>query len=484
MKLSIFWRLTIGFLAIIAVVTAVNLFALYQIREITESSTELVSKRYPAIESGKWLIANLYAQERSEKKYLAVRDDVFLKNFDEEAKEFRRTLTALQDQQSSSEAKNLLKEAEGFHDEYRILFQSEVRLQTAQGRSSRADYTGRRNAFVDRTTESLQAFVNFHQGMVNALVGDSRRRSEQAAAITKQLVVVAILLGLGLAALATYSILVPLRRLQEHIREIGFGNFRTPVEVEAPSDLRELVESVRSMAKKLQELDHLKAGFVSHMTNELRSPLTALHAGTQLLLEEIPGPVTQDQRETLHLMTESSRQLIDMISILLDLSKMEAGMLEYRMAATDLKRVVDTSVNKIRLLADRERIRIIIEAPKGPALVPADDARIQQVLDSLLSNAIKFSREGATIQIRLEPDFKSGVMRTSVTDTGGGISTDSLPHIFERFYRGSTQTRRSFIGSGIGLTLAKMVVEAHGGKIWAESELGKGTTMNFILPMA
>ncbi len=482
MRLSIFWRLTIGFLAIILVVTAVTLFALYQIRQITESTTELVSKHYPAIESAKWLMTNLYAQEQSEKRYLAVHDDVFVKNFDHEAKEFRRMLTSLQDQQTSAEARNLLKEAEGFHDEYRILFHSEVRLPTPQGRTARPDHASRRNAF-DRAADSLQVFIDFHQKMVNALVNDSRRRSEQAESVTKQLVVVAILLGLGLAALATYSILVPLRRLQEHIREIGSGNFRTSVEVAAPSDLHELVESVRVMGKKLQELDELKAGFVSHITNELRSPLTAIHAGTQLLLEEIHGPVTQDQRETLRLMTEHSRQVIDMISTLLDLSKMEAGMVEYRVVSTDLKRIVDMSVNKVRLLAERERIRIMIDAPKGPALAPADDTRIEQVLDSLLSNAIKFSRDGATVQIKLEPDSKAGVMRISVADTGPGIPSNSLPHIFERFYQGSTQTRNSVAGNGIGLTLAKMVVEAHGGKIWAESELGKGTTMNFILPL-
>ena len=482
MQLSIFWRLTIGFLVIIAVVTAVNVFALNQIKQITESSAELVLQHYPAIESAKWLMTNLYAQERSEKKYFAIHDEVFLKNFNDEAKEFRRVLTTLQDQQFSAEARNLLKEAEGFHDEYRILFQSEVRLQASQN-PPRTDYVNRRNAVVDRAAESLQAFVDYHQDMVNTLVGDSRRRAEQAQVNTKQLAMVAILLGLGLAALATYSILIPLRRLQGHIREIGAGNFRTSVEVPAPSDLRELVESVRLMAKRLQELDDLKAEFLSHMTHELRSPLTAIHAGTQLMLEEIPGSVTLDQRETLHLMAESSRQLIDMVSILLDLSKIEAGMMEYRMAATDLKRIVEASINKIRLRAERERVRIMIEAPRGPAFIPADDTRIQQVLDSILSNALKFSGEGATVQIKLEPDPRAGVMRISLSDTGHGIPAESLPHIFERFYQGSMQRRGSVAGSGIGLTLAKMIIEAHGGKIWAESELGKGTTMNVVLPL-
>jgi two-component system sensor histidine kinase GlrK len=297
-------------------------------------------------------------------------------------------------------------------------------------------------------------------------------------------VIIVLVIGLILAGLSTYSILAPLRRLQDHIREIGLGNFKTTVNVSAPSDLHELVDSVGVMATKLQELDDLKAEFVSHITHELRSPLTAIHAGTQLLMEEIPGPVNEAQRETLELMVESSRQLIDMISSLLDLSKIDAGMMEYRIVSTDLKRVIDTAVNKIRLLADRERIRIVIEAPRGPIFAPVDEIRMQQVLDNLLSNALKFSREGGSIYLRVEPDPKEKALRISVADTGRGIAPESLQHVFERFYQGAVRARGGAPGTGIGLALVKRVVEAHGGRIWVDSELGKGTTMTFLLPLS
>ena len=484
MRVSIFWRLTIGFLTIIALVTAVNLFALHQIRQITELSTRLVADHYPAIESAKWLIDRLYAQVRSEKKYLAVRDEVFRAHFDDDAREFRHTLAALKGQESSAEAQNALKDVENLHDEYRILFHSETRFQPTQGLKVSKGYEPRRDRIVNGVTKALESFIDFHEATINTVLNDARRRSEQAGVVTKQLVIIALCLGLLLAALATYSILSPLRRLQEHIRQIGQGNFKTDVHVQAPSDLADLVESVGSMAKRLQELDDLKAEFVSHITHELRSPLTAIHAGTQLLLEEIPGPVSQPQRETLQLMVESSRQLIDMISSLLDLSKIDAGMMEYRIASTDIKRVVETAINKIKLLADREHIRIVVEAPRGPLFVKVDDNRIQQVLDNLLSNALKFSREGASIHVKLEPDYKARTLRISVSDTGRGIAPEALPRIFERFYQGASRARTGVSGTGIGLALAKRVVEAHGGKIWAESELGKGTTMTFVLPLS
>lgn len=484
MRLSIFWRLTIGFLAIIVLVSGVNLFALHQIRQITEFSNALVSTHYPAIDTAKWLLDTLYAQVRNEKKYLAVRDDVFLRHFDHDARDFQHTLEALLEQESSPEGQGALKEIETLHDDYRILFHTEARLEPVRTKKMTKEYESQRDAIVASMTKHLESFADLHEASISTVVNDARRRSEQAGVVTKQLVIIALCLGLLLASLATYSILSPLRRLQEHIRQIGLGNFKTAVNVSAPSDLRELVESVGAMAKKLQELDDLKAEFVSHITHELRSPLTAIHAGTQLLLEEIPGPVNEPQRETLELMVESSRQLIDMISSLLDLSKIDAGMMEYRIVSSDMKRLLDTAVNKIRLLADRERIRIVIESPRGPLFVPLDETRMQQVLDNLLSNALKFSREGGSIYLRLEPDQKEKVLRISVTDTGRGIAPESVQHIFERFYQGAVRARGGAPGTGIGLALVKRVVEAHGGRIWAESELGKGTTMTFVLPLS
>jgi two-component system sensor histidine kinase GlrK len=220
------------------------------------------------------------------------------------------------------------------------------------------------------------------------------------------------------------------------------------------------------------------------MTHELRSPMTAIHAGTQLLLEQIPGPISDNQRSTLQIMEESSREVINMISGLLDLAKFESGMMEYHPTSVDLMGNVHAAIQKVQLLAEREQIRIIVNAPSEPVRVHVDENRIQQVLDNLLSNALKFSPEGALVCLKLEPDVQKKILQISVSDTGRGIAPELLPHIFENFYGGSTSTPTKVPGSGIGLALAKKVVEGHGGRIWAESELGKGTTMRFILPLA
>jgi two-component system sensor histidine kinase GlrK len=212
--------------------------------------------------------------------------------------------------------------------------------------------------------------------------------------------------------------------------------------------------------------------------------MASIQEGTHLLLDEIPGPLTQDQRTTLRIMSDSSRRLMSLISTILDLSKMEAGMLEYRFAPTDLRRVADVSVSKIRLLADAKHVQLLVEAPRERYWVRADAARIEQVLDNLLSNALKFSPQGAVVKLNMTASLEDGLLFVSVSDTGPGIPAEETPHIFDRFYQGRTKSRHVSPGSGLGLALAKRVVEAHGGRIWVESEVEKGTAVRFFLRLA
>ena len=481
MRLSIFWRLVLTYLVIIGVMAAVNVYALLQIRTLTELSTEVVSHHYPEIESAKRLLTSFYDQIQSQKKYLAVPAATFLEHFDEETKEFQHALQVLQTRESSDQGIRLLKEVERLQQEHISLFHTQLAGPAAEPQESAAGYEGRRNALADRMSSALQNYIGLHEARITVGVNESRASSVQAEAVTQQLVLVALLFGLGLAAIASYNILRPLRRLQATIQEIGQGNFRASLDVPAPRELRELGETVHWMGKKLQQLDDIKSEFLAHVSHELRTPMASIQEGTHLLLDEIPGPLTQDQRTTLRIMSDSSRRLMSLISTILDLSKMEAGMMEYRFAPTDLKRIAEVSVNKIRLLADAKHVQLLVEAPKERHWVKADAARIEQVLDNLLSNALKFSPEGAVVKLNMTVGLEDGLLFVSVSDAGQGIPAEEVPHIFDRFYQGRTKTKHASVGSGLGLALAKKVVEAHGGRIWVESEVGKGTTVRFIL---
>lgn len=480
-RLSIFWRLVLTCLVIIAVMAGVNLYALFQLRQLTALSTEMASYHYPAVEAAKRLQGSLFAQLNSEKKYIATKDKTFLTNFNEEVEEFQRNLQHLRSQEMAPQGIALLQETGQLLQERLVLFHDEFEQSNEKAGSHGVGYENRRDALTDKISATIQSYIDVHEARVSVGVSESRASAAQAEAVTEQLVLVALVFGLGLAAIASYSILRPLRQLQGHIKLIGQGRFGTPLEITAPAELRDLVDTVNWMGGKLQELDDMKSEFLAHVSHELRTPMASIQEGTHLLLDEIPGPLVQEQRTTLRIMADSSRRLIHLISTILDLSKMEAGMMEYRIVPIDLNRVADISVNKVRLLADSKRLQLISEQPKERVWVKADALRIEQVLDNLLSNALKFSPEGGIVKLQMAPDPKSGVLEIAVSDAGPGIASDDLPHIFERFYQGRNKAKNSSAGSGLGLALAKKVVEAHGGRIWIESETGKGTTVRFIL---
>lgn len=481
MRLSIFWRIVLTSVLIIGMMAGVNLYALFQLRQLSALSTTLASQHYPAIEIAKRVLATAYAQLNSEKKYLAVGDPTFLKHFDEEAEEFHRGLGSLLQQDTSQEGRQLLEKTKLLQQDRLALFRTELEQLASLPAVLTPEYESRRNGVIDQITATLDQYIAFHDAAISVGVSRARESSAQAEAVTEQLVFLALLFGIVLAGIASYTILRPLRRLQTHIKQIGQGNFRSSLNIRAPSELRELVDTVNWMATKLQELDDMKGEFLAHVSHELRTPMASIQEGTHLLLDEIPGPLSEEQRSTLRIMADSSRRLITLISTILDLSKMDAGMMEYRIIPTDLKRVADLSINKIRLLADAKHVQLVVEAPAQRVWVKADAIRIEQVLDNLLSNALKFSPEGGIVKIQMKPDQKSGILDVSVSDMGPGIPADELPHIFERFYQGSNKSKYSTAGSGLGLALAKKVVEAHGGRIWIESELRKGTTVRFIL---
>ncbi|THJ17563.1 MAG: HAMP domain-containing protein [Nitrospira sp. CG24B] len=483
MQLSIFWRLVITSLIIITVMGGVNIYALFQLRQLTAMSTQMASYHYPAAESAKRLLGSLYAQLNSEKKYLATRDRAFLTNLTEEVDEFERNLQLLRGRESSSQGVTLLQKTHELLQERLKLFQDEFETTKRKIRQITPEYEHRRDGLMDRMSASIQSYIDLHEARVSVGVTESRASAAQAEAVTEQLVLVALVFGVGLAGIASYTILRPLRQLQGHIKQIGQGNLGASLQINAPAELRELVDSVNWMGRKLQEIDDMKTEFLAHVSHELRTPMASIQEGTHLLLDEIPGPLVQEQRTTLRIMADSSRRLIHLISTILDLSKMEAGMMEYHIVPVDFQRIGEVSINKVRLLADSKHVQLVLENIGERSWVKADASRLEQVLDNLLSNALKFSPEGGVVKVQVKPDLQAGVLEVTVSDTGPGIAPEDLPHIFERFYQGRTKGKHT-AGSGLGLALVKRVVEAHGGRIWIESEKGKGVTVRFILRLA
>jgi two-component system sensor histidine kinase GlrK len=481
-RLSIFWRLALGYVTILALVIGVNLYILNQFRALTNLGAELATHHFPAVETAKRLITSLYAQLKSDKQYLVLRDTTLLKDFLQEAENFRKTLTALEDQAQIGATREALQKVQANHEEFHTLFLNVGVEQADRSPLAIANYERHRDRLIDTMAQAINTYITSQESSVGAILRDSHLRSVQAQEITQQLLMMALVLGLGLAGIASYSILRPLRRVKAQIRRIGQGHFGGTISLAVPQELRDLVDQVNWMGAKLQQLDEMKSEFLANISHELRTPLTSIREGSQLLLDGIPGELTNDQRETLLIISDSSQRLNQLIGNLLDLSRMEADMVAYNFHPTDLNRLAVRSAEKVKLLADRKNIHMDIDLVQEKVKIQeVDGQRLEQVFENFLSNAIKFSPEGSTISIRSMADSDNKGIHFIVEDTGPGILQEDLPHVFERFYQGKTQVGRAYVGSGIGLALAKRVIEDHGGTIWAESMLGKGTALHFIL---
>ncbi len=236
----------------------------------------------------------------------------------------------------------------------------------------------------------------------------------------------------------------------------------------------------REAAERLRELDRSKRRFLANMSHELRTPLTNIIGFARLMLKEISGPLTDQQRHDLEIIYHNGEHLLGLINDLLDISQIEAGLMELEFREVDLGDLIHSVMaTASALLRGKPVVMREMIAPDLPK-VRADPVRIRQVLLRILANAAKFTDQG-TITVRAWP--ADGEVRISVSDTGAGIAPEYLERIFERFEQGLTENGRRPDGAGLGLALSKEFVEMHGGRIWVESEVGKGSTFTFALPL-
>ena len=237
----------------------------------------------------------------------------------------------------------------------------------------------------------------------------------------------------------------------------------------------------REAAKRLRELDRSKRRFLVNMSHELRTPLTNIIGFSRLMLKEIDGELTSQQRDDLQIIYHNGQHLLGLINDLLDISHIEAGMMALEFRAVNLNDLIQSVMATANALVRGREIELKQQIAAALPTIQADAARIRQVLLRLVTNAAKFTQEGSiTVQSRVE----NGRVLVSVRDTGVGIAPEDHDRVFRRFEQGSLQNGGRPNGAGLSLALSKEFVEMHGGQIWFESELGQGTTFNFTLPVS
>jgi len=228
-----------------------------------------------------------------------------------------------------------------------------------------------------------------------------------------------------------------------------------------------------------EQVEQLKDDFISVVSHELRTPLSIAKEGINLILDGIPGPINAEQARVLKSVKINIDRLVRIINNLLDISKIEAGKLEIRKRLADVADLARQAASSYEAKAVEKKVSLKMDLPAEHFLANVDPDMVIQVITNLLDNAVKFTKEG---QIKVSMRECGKHIECSVADTGMGISKEDMPKLFEKFQRFGRANGSSERGMGLGLSIAKRIVEMHGGRISAESEPGRGTKVTFTLP--
>lgn len=245
--------------------------------------------------------------------------------------------------------------------------------------------------------------------------------------------------------------------------------------------ITERTEELQKANIALEKANRLKSEFLATMSHELRTPLNAIIGFAEVLRDEVAGQLSSEQKEYLCDIHSSGQHLLNMINNILDLSKIEAGKLELSIEKFHIREAIREVLDTVSESSNKKSIRIYTHIHKDVPSIIADKGKLKQIMFNLLSNAVKFTPENGKVIIHTH--LTNQHIQTAVTDTGIGIKPEDMDKVFETFRQIDASYARKYEGAGLGLALTKRLVELHGGKIWIESEYGKGSTFIFMLPL-
>jgi signal transduction histidine kinase len=335
---------------------------------------------------------------------------------------------------------------------------------------------------VDATRKSVGELA----GRINDLAQEDFRQAgdigQDALRTTLISVLVTIVLAMVLSAWTTQALTSPLRKLRSALASVAEGNFEVPTDLpyERRDEIGQLSVSFGIMSRRLAELDRLRAEFLGVASHELKTPINVIRGYTELIEEELAGEITPHQREIMQRIGEQTRVLTRQVSRLMDISRLETGSYLIELERVRLRDLILGVERAFEIVALERGITLMAEvAADAPDQLVLDvDLIRDEVLSNLVSNALKFTPEGGHVWVRARGE-EGGVV-IEVTDTGPGIAAEHRPHIFEKYYQ--VERSRS-LGAGLGLAIAKEMVEAHGGRIVLVDRDGPGTTFEVHLPV-
>jgi signal transduction histidine kinase len=472
-----------GYAALIALMVAVVAYQISLIHRMQSINKDLSQISFRAAMISIRLGQDLDQIEEYAEKFLAIKDPEYAARSKEWGDSFSSGLQELMalnlSSQERAEVERLARAWAGFEPS-----------------SEPEDIQGLKSMF-GRLRDQVQLVIKATQRAIGSEVERSARMGQRAEWVSRAATAVALILSLLVSLFITRTISKPLKQLTDGTKAIAEGKFDYQLDASQGDEFAELARDFNIMAERLGELDQMKRDFISYVSHELKSPLASIEETTHLLLEQIPGSLTDKQRRLLELNLQSCKRLSSMIDKLLEMSRIEAGIVAYELARQDLAGLARISASEFEARARERGLRLEVHLPPEPLPIVCDGDRILHVFGNLLENALKFSPRGGAISIdlRLAADIPAGVPNSwrdkiapsqagfaliSVSDCGPGVPDQHKEKIFQKFH----QVGRGKQGVGLGLAICRTIVEAHRGAIWVEDRPGGGSTFCVLLPAA
>jgi signal transduction histidine kinase len=481
--MSIFKKIFSVYLLLILLGVTISLLGIYHVYRLNQITQSILAQDLGSRQLENQLMDTFLSQVRYERQYRILGDAELAGFFDEFGQRFQKTLGQLAAIVTDPGQKEEASRLRDLHQQYSQLFHDPA-VGAAKGPSGLIRQVEQQKVLLDGITKTLRQMIAQSELLLKSKMEKSDRLAQSAMDQTLLFLGLLVTLGIAAALFLANRITRPIKDLRKATTAFSYGVFDYPLESQSRDEVGILTSAFRRMAEKLKEANQLKEHLLSYITHELKTPLTSLTEAVHLLQEKVAGPITEKQSRLLVIIDEDARRLLRLINDLLDLSRMKAGMLSLQVEPWNLGGLAREAVASLNPLALKKGLQLKLMMKHDPGPLRLDGNRIYQVFTNLISNAVKFTPPGGVVVVSVSIyDGSLDEVQVSVADTGIGIPREDRQRIFDRFYQLESFPSGKGEGFGLGLSIARHIVKAHGGRIWVESEPPQGSTFFFTLPI-
>jgi len=462
---------------VIVVLAGVGVLSLLAVDRLVSVNQEIATRTVPALRLTASAREGIAPLMRLEARAVVLGDARYATAWAERAEHVAQDLERLADYAQSQWESLHLREARVAFEGYRRTVAEE---QALLRRGHRAQAVRMTDADARSLAEEVQDSLDGLMAATHTRVVAAQAEAARLEARTWTEVLVALGAAVGLALLGTAVIAQRMTRsldlLSSATAEVAAGAFCEPIAIQSRDEIGVLARSFNSMASQLRQMEETKREFFATVSHELRSPLTSIRGAADLLRDGVPGPLTEKQERLMDIVAQSSERLLRLVNQILDMSRLRAGLVELDRKPLDFVWLVDRVVEELHPRAEEAGVTLARECLGWDFAYHGDEERLHQLVVNLGANAIRFTPRGGRVVVRLiDADAE---LELQVEDTGVGIPADALPHIFDAY----RQAHRERGGTGLGLAIVRGIVDAHGGRVTAESQEGKGSRFTVLLP--